>query len=55
MIISIEIKKEDDLIENIGIELNEMCACCKERFISDNDEIAIHDLCDRCWKEINSN
>lgn len=29
-----------------------VCAHCREREVSIDTEIAKHDLCDRCWKEI---
>jgi len=30
------------------------CACCGQRWVSDDDEIAAQELCDRCHAEINA-
>lgn len=33
--------------------MNEICECCGSRVISDDPEIAVAGLCDRCNREIN--
>lgn len=33
---------------------DKLCACCGNFWISDDDEIAAQELCDRCHAEINA-
>jgi hypothetical protein len=30
-----------------------ICECCKNNYLSDDPEIAVHGLCDLCAKQIN--